>query len=476
VTDLRTPVLPEAVPAPRRRRPAEQPLRSARRRPFLTRVNAVVVLLVAVDVLSWLVAIPSVGAGLPGAVLAGVALWGTRAAGRVHRRRLWLSWLQDLPRSVAATGIAFALVTGVAVTAGPAGPGMTEAQRLVLVFAVLSECARPWVFALGRWGRRRLRRCDRAIVVGSGDSGGDLVRTMLQHPEFGLVPVGFVPAGPDAEPADVPAELMEDDLAEAISRLGAGTVVLAHSGDHDGSIVDAAVTAHRLGCVTLALPRLFALSPDGPGTDRLRSYPLVWLAGAPTRKPSWWVKRAVETALAAAALAALAPVIAVCALAVLAESGLPVIFRQVRVGVAGRTFVLYKIRSVRPDTVDDSQTRWSVAGDSRVGPVGRFLRRSSLDELPQLWNVVRGDMALVGPRPERPMFVNEFSAVHDFYWARHRVPTGLTGLAQVHGLRGDTSIADRARYDNYYIANWSLWLDVKIIILTVGELLCRRQR
>jgi lipopolysaccharide/colanic/teichoic acid biosynthesis glycosyltransferase len=158
------------------------------------------------------------------------------------------------------------------------------------------------------------------------------------------------------------------------------------------------------------------------------------------------------------------------------ESGRPVIFRQVRVGVNGRTFVLYKIRSVRPDAVDDSATRWSVAGDRRVGPVGRFLRRSSVDELPQLWNVVRGDMALIGPRPERPVFVAEFSALHDLYWARHRVPAGLTGLAQVHGLRGDTSIADRARYDNYYIANWSLWLDLKIIILTVGELLCRRQR
>jgi exopolysaccharide biosynthesis polyprenyl glycosylphosphotransferase len=312
--------------------------------------------------------------------------------------------------------------------------------------------------------------------VGSGGSGGDLVRTMLQHPEFGLVPVGFVAAGPEPAPADLPVELVGDGLAKAISRLGAGTVVLAHSGDRDSSVVDAAVTAHRLGCVTLVLPRLFALCPDGPGVDRLRSYPLVRLAGAPTRRPSWWVKRAVETALAAAALAVCAPVVALCALAVLVESGRPVIFRQVRVGMDGRTFLLYKVRSVRPDAVDDSQTRWSVAGDSRVGPVGRFLRRSSLDELPQLWNVVRGDMALIGPRPERPVFVSEFSAVHDLYWARHRVPTGLTGLAQVHGLRGDTSIADRARYDNYYIANWSLWLDFKIIILTVGELLCRRQR
>ncbi len=434
------------------------------------------VLLVAADVIAWLLAVLVTGTGLAGTLFTGIALSGSRTAGRVHRRRLWLSWLEALPRSAATAGIAFAVVTAAALATGWAGPEITEAQRLVLVFALLSEAVRPWIFALGRWGRRRLRRCDRTIVVGSSESGGDLVRAMLQYPEFGLKPVGFVPAGQDTESADIPTDLVEADLAEAISRLGAGTVVLAHSGENDGSNVDAVVTAHRLGCATLALPRLSALVPDGPGIDRLRDYPLVWLAGTPTRRPSWWIKRAVETAAAAVALAALCPLVAVCLLAVLMESGRPVIFRQVRVGMRGQTFVLYKIRSVRPDAADDSPIRWSVAGDSRVGPIGRVLRRTSLDELPQLWNVVRGDMALVGPRPERPVFVDKFSAVHDLYWARHRVPTGLTGLAQVHGLRGDTSIADRARYDNYYIANWSLWLDVKIIILTVGELLCRRQR
>ncbi|WP_237047931.1 sugar transferase [Lentzea guizhouensis] len=180
--------------------------------------------------------------------------------------------------------------------------------------------------------------------------------------------------------------------------------------------------------------------------------------------------------LAAVALVVLSPVIGLCALAVLVESGRPLFFRQVRVGMDDRTFVLYKIRSVRQSGEDDSQVRWSVEGDSRVGPVGRFLRRTSLDELPQLWNVLRGDMCVVGPRPERPGFVREFSAIHELYWARHRVPTGLTGLAQVHGLRGDTSIADRSRYDNYYIANWSLWLDLRILLMTAGELCCRRNR
>ena len=110
-----------------------------------------------------------------------------------------------------------------------------------------------------------------------------------------------------------------------------------------------------------------------------------------------------------------------------------------------------------------------MATDPRVGPVGRFLRRTSIDELPQLWNIIRGDMTVVGPRPERPHFVELFSQQFDRYAHRHRVQAGLTGLAQVSGLRGNTSIADRARYDNFYIENWSLWLDVKIILRTFAE-------
>jgi lipopolysaccharide/colanic/teichoic acid biosynthesis glycosyltransferase len=158
---------------------------------------------------------------------------------------------------------------------------------------------------------------------------------------------------------------------------------------------------------------------------------------------------------------------------VLLESGRPVLFAQVRIGLDGRPFRIYKLRSLKPVNEQEAATTWNVVGDPRIGPVGRLLRRTSLDELPQMWNVMRGEMSLVGPRPERPGFVEQFSTEHERYWARHRVPPGLTGLAQVNGLRGDTSIADRARYDNYYIANWSLWLDLKIILLTARELLRR---
>ena len=166
-----------------------------------------------------------------------------------------------------------------------------------------------------------------------------------------------------------------------------------------------------------------------------------------------------------------APVLALCALAVRLESGPGILFRQERVGLDGKPFPLLKFRSLRPATHDESATRWSIAFDDRLGPVGRFLRKTSLDELPQLWNVLRGQMSIVGPRPERPHFVEQFTNEFPAYLARHRVPSGLTGTSQVHGLRGNTSIEDRARLDNFYIEHWSLWADLKIMLRTAGAVL-----
>ncbi|MGX7829140.1 exopolysaccharide biosynthesis polyprenyl glycosylphosphotransferase [Actinokineospora sp. 24-640] len=435
----------------------------------LARINGVSVLLTATDIAIGLAAVRLGGFPLLWSAVFVTTLLGVRAAARLYRRRLWLSWLAELPRSLGATAVAFGLITMTLLVAG-ADSVLAPAQRALLVFTVASETARLLVFAFGRWARRRLGRCERSIVVGAGSVGVCLVDAMLDHPEFGLRPLGFVDPTPHPQPASLPVGLIEDDLASAIKRLRVGIVVLAFSHAPDALVASAAVTAHRTGCTTMIVPRMHELYQDGPDIDRIRSFPLVRLRNTPTMRPSWRLKLVIDRVVALLALLALAPVIAVGALAVLLESGRPVFFRQLRVGMDGRTFHLYKLRSLRPGGVNDEQTCWSVAADPRVGRVGRFLRRTSLDELPQLWNIVRGDMSFVGPRPERPGFVREFSATHELYWARHRVPTGLTGLAQVHGLRGDTSIADRARYDNYYIANWSLWLDLRILLLTIGEL------
>jgi lipopolysaccharide/colanic/teichoic acid biosynthesis glycosyltransferase len=142
-----------------------------------------------------------------------------------------------------------------------------------------------------------------------------------------------------------------------------------------------------------------------------------------------------------------------------------------RVGQHGEVFDCLKFRSMKPANADEAATLWCIANDARMSRVGRILRRLSLDELPQLWNILRGNMTFVGPRPERPHFVTKFRAEIPRYDDRHRVRAGLTGLAQVSGLRGaDTPISDRARFDNYYIENWSLWLDAKIMLRTVSSM------
>jgi lipopolysaccharide/colanic/teichoic acid biosynthesis glycosyltransferase len=202
--------------------------------------------------------------------------------------------------------------------------------------------------------------------------------------------------------------------------------------------------------------------------------PLVRLRRAAFRQSSRVLKRAFDVVVATMGIVLTAPVMVVSAIAVRLAVSRHVLFRQPRVGVDGRPFTLLKFRTL-PVTEDaNSATRWSVAGDHGISRTGRLMRRLSLDELPQLFNVLRGDMSLVGPRPERPHFVDQFARSYPHYRSRHRMPSGLTGWAQVHGLRGDTSIDDRARFDNVYIDSWTLWRDVAILVRTAGQVIGAR--
>ncbi|WP_237550900.1 sugar transferase, partial [Streptomyces sp. SID5614] len=229
------------------------------------------------------------------------------------------------------------------------------------------------------------------------------------------------------------------------------------------------LTGHGCRVWLITGPGAVAGTPAGGRPDHLWGFIAQPLRDGTDRPLGHGVKRAMDAVLAAVGLVLAAPVMAVCALAVRLSDGPGVIFRQERVGRHGRPFVLLKFRTLRPADVQESATRWNVASDGRLSGVGRMLRRTSLDELPQLWNVLRGDMSMVGPRPERPFFVAQFSRAHPGYQARHRMPVGITGLAQVNGLRGDTSIEERARFDNHYIETWSLWQDACVLARTAGS-------
>ncbi len=390
--------------------------------------------------------------------------------GGLYRSRLSLSMLDDLPaimgRALAAGAAAMVL--------GGLDDGVAGTARLATsaVFGVLALATRVIAYTGIRLARRRGSLQRRTLLLGAGSLSGALAGNLLAHPEYGLRPVGML----DDEPL-----LREDERAvPLLGGYGALTRVLrAHRVDvvivTYGSLREPAVvpllrTCDRLTCEIYSVPRLYEVHAVTRDTEVLWGIPLVRMRRAPFRTGAWTAKRLSDLVISAVALVVLLPVLLVCA--VLSRWGTgSVLFRQTRVGLDGRPFTLLKFCSMRPAVESEGSTRWSIAGDGQVGPVGRFLRRTSLDELPQLVNVLRGDMSLVGPRPERPFFVDEFTRRYPWYTARHRVPAGLTGWAQVHGLRGDTSIADRARFDNFYIENWSLWGDIKILVRTAAQVL-----
>jgi len=178
-------------------------------------------------------------------------------------------------------------------------------------------------------------------------------------------------------------------------------------------------------------------------------------------------KRLADIVVSAAALAALSPLFLVVAVAVLLSSGRPIFYKQERVGRGGRRFRIIKFRSMRSDAEKETGPIWASNHDARCTRIGDWLRRTNIDELPQLFNVLKGEMSLVGPRPERPMFVEQFASAMPDYDLRHAVPVGMTGWAQVHGWRGRTSLRKRIQYDLDYIDRWSFWLDFRILLMTV---------
>jgi Undecaprenyl-phosphate glucose phosphotransferase len=216
------------------------------------------------------------------------------------------------------------------------------------------------------------------------------------------------------------------------------------------------------------------LVPDVPSmaglsltTANLDGLPLVGLRESPHFGLNVIVKRAMDVVLASLGLLVLSPLLALIAAVVKLTSPGPILYRQERCGLNGRSFWMLKFRSLRVDAEKQTGAVWAVKNDSRRTPLGAFLRASSLDELPQLWNVLMGDMSLVGPRPERPVFVNQFRKTIPGYMARHCVKAGITGWAQVHGWRGNTSLRKRIQYDLYYITHWTPWLDIRILWMTV---------
>ncbi|WP_267713570.1 sugar transferase [Streptomyces sp. CoH17] len=313
-----------------------------------------------------------------------------------------------------------------------------------------------------------LNRPRAALVVGPAATAQRVASALLRHPRCGVRPVGIVADDPGGT-TGLPVLSTGEEVRRAVVQNGVRDVLAV-----DPSVRPRQAALLRSlaesGCAVWELDaETPAHAPAYPAGDRIAAFPCRRLEPAP-RPPGGAGKRALDVAVSGVLLLLLSPLLPACAAVLRVVGGPGVLFRQERVGEGGRPFTLLKFRTHRPADEHESATRWSVADERRMPWFCRFLRRTSLDELPQLWNVFRGDMSLVGPRPERPYFVARFSQTYPGYAARHRMPAGLTGLAQINGLRGDTSIEDRARFDNAYIDDWSLWRDVCILLRTAAAL------
>lgn len=327
----------------------------------------------------------------------------------------------------------------------------------------------------------------RALIVGAGYIGAQLERRLLERPSLGLQPIGFVDGDPapaflQGDGSHGPVLGAPDELEAIVAETGAQHVIIAFSSAPDSTVLPLVRRCERLCLEVSVVPRLFENVNDRQWVEHVGGMPL---CGLRTENPRSWkyaVKHGMDRTIAALALVAAAPLFAAVAVAVRVSSPGPILFRQRRVGRDGQSFDILKFRSMRiavqaPDSelagrlVAAGAAPGGVEGFDRRTAVGTFIRRTSLDEIPQLLNIVRGHMSLVGPRPERPEFVELFGPNVQRYGDRHRVKSGLTGWAQVHGLRGQTSLAERVEWDNWYIQNWSLWLDLKIILMTPLEVL-----
>jgi Undecaprenyl-phosphate glucose phosphotransferase len=321
---------------------------------------------------------------------------------------------------------------------------------------------------------RRMRRFGYnlryALIVGGGELAAEVIERINAHPEAGLRVIGVL--SDDASKRGrtirgVPVLAGYSAIKEVMAPQRVDQVILALPRE-DASLVQKILTELDDELVSVRLvPDLLGMLTLRSTIEELDGLPVISLREGPFVGWAGIQKRAFDVIGSALALVVVSPILALVGAALLASAGRPLFFAQERMGLDGRVFRMFKFRTMRRDAESESGPVWTRADDPRRSRLGALLRRTGLDELPQLWNVLRGDMSLVGPRPERPVFIEEFRREIPGYMLRHTVKAGLTGWAQIHGWRGNTSLHERLEHDIHYIQNWSLGFDLRILLITL---------
>ena len=421
------------------------------------------------------------------AIIAGYGMSGLYRQGALRPR-------QELVQLLSVSALVIMGLAGVELAFGRQDIGDT-AVRFWLLASTMTGAGRITINGTHALLRRGVNLAPgNTLIVGAGRVGHLAAKRLLDDPALGMRPVGFldkeplrVEPLPGSEPfPTLPVLGASYDLEQVVVDHEIEHVLVAFSTAPSHVVLDMVRRCWALGVSVMLVPRLYEVEGNRTRTEHLGALPLVTLSPSDPRGWQFAVKYAFDRVFAAVGLLIVAPILAVVALAILISSGRPILFRQRRVGRDGHVFEMLKFRTM--DTVLGRVAdldEWALVAAGEMPPseladndrrtrLGALLRKLSIDELPQLWNVLRGDMSIVGPRPEQVQYVELFEEAIYRYPERHRVKSGLTGWSQVNGLRGETSLADRIEWDNFYIENWSPWLDLKILVKTIPALVAGR--
>jgi exopolysaccharide biosynthesis polyprenyl glycosylphosphotransferase len=414
-------------------------------------------------------------------LLFGVTVLALCSARGMYGSRLRSELLEELRIVLTATSLAAIAILSLRELVAP--PSDLAAQTI-----------RTWGFATaylaaGRaalhWSRSQAYRHGESLrptlIIGAGKVGRLTAMRLLAQPHVGLRPIGFLDKDPlvvEDDSLPVPVLGASWDLDRVVAQHDVQQVIITFSRAPHEVLLRLVNRCEELGLRVAFVPRLYERVTSRLTIEHLGGIPFISARPSNPKGIQFAIKYAVDRLVAGLLIVLTLPLTIPVAIGILLTLGRPLFYRQVRVGRDGRTFEMLKFRSMRPPAAESTLDTHAVElppdtapggveGDDRRTRIGVFLRRTSIDELPQLLNVLRGEMSLIGPRPERPEFVGVFEQSVYRYTERHRVKSGITGWAQVNGLRGKTSLSDRVEWDNYYIENWSLWLDLKVLILTV---------